>query len=118
MSLLKGVRSEIDVKIEVPVGDDSGSVCFVATYRKMTQTQRQQWREKTAERLRTFPEKHDQAEHVREWLLGWRDLKGPTGEEVEFSPENLDVALDAVEYCEALYSGFLDMVNGTALTKN
>lgn len=121
MSLLKGVRSEIDVKIEVPIHegpDVVSSVCFVATFRQMTQKQRQTWRARTAETLRTHPEKHDQSEHVRDWLVGWKDFPGAGGEPVDYTPENLEQVLDAIEYCDSLYAGFLEMVNGTALSKN
>ncbi|RLC95698.1 MAG: hypothetical protein DRI46_14565, partial [Chloroflexi bacterium] len=64
------------------------------------------------------PAEWDQAEHVRKYLIGGKEFPTTTGDPLEFNEENLEMVLDAIEYCEALYAGFLEMVNGAAKSKN
>lgn len=119
--ILKGVKSEIDIKVEAAIRGDCGtveSVPFVATFRTMKQSERQSWRKSAAHILETGPAEWDQAEQVRKYLVGWKEFPTTTGESLEFNEENVSMVLDAVEYCDALYAGFLDMINGAAKPKN
>ena len=119
--ILKGIKSEIDVKIEVVIVGDCGTidtVPFVATFRTMKQSERQAWRKMVGEIMRETPELWDQAEHVRKHLIGWKEFPTTTGEVLEFNDDNVSMVLDAIEYCEALYAGFLSVINGTAIAKN
>ena len=84
----------------------------------MTTTQRKEWREKRGRTADTTPWLLDQASDVREYLVGWKEFPTTTGEPLPFTPENVDMVLDAIEYCEALWVGFLHLVNGTAKQKN
>lgn len=118
MTILKGVKSEIDVKCEAEVGDGV-VVPFIATFRTFTHKERQEFRAALAEQMRDYnPAAWDQAEVVRGRLIGWRDFPTQTDEPLEFNAETLDIVLDAPEYVDALYQGLLRVMNGSAKSGN
>lgn len=114
MAILKGVKTEVQTKITV-----SDEVVFMAYWRQMTRSERQEWREEVGELVRQTPEKLNQAKYMRQWLVRWEKMPAADGGEIEFNPDNVELVLDAIEYCDALYQqGFLAMVNGSAAAKN
>ncbi|MCB0249760.1 MAG: hypothetical protein KDI07_14395 [Anaerolineae bacterium] len=121
MSILKGISSEIDVKCVARVRGDCGTVTdvpFVATFRTLKNSERLEFRKEAGRRMRETPEDWDHAEFVRRNLVGWKEFPTTTGEPLEFCPDNVEMVLEAIEYCDALYAGFLEVVNGAAKGKN
>ena len=117
MLVLKGVKSELDVKIAVEVDSDLGrttQVKFIARFRKPGITEA-----KTLMDRLSSDEGVDEQTLMQEYLLGWRDVVDDSGEPVEFSEENVNAMLEAREYRSALSSALLSVVLGKqALAKN
>lgn len=114
MSVLKGVKDTIEVPITAEVEGDNGRVItvkFKATYRKLRVEEGQ-------EVLRRFelPPDDDDAltdeEAMEKYLIGWRELRGEDGQEIEFAPDVLADAMQVREYRVALVRGFLEALLG------
>jgi hypothetical protein len=120
MVILKGVKSEIDVKVCADVRGDSGRIIkvpFIATFKKLSVTQ-------SEELLDSAPDEFDdqkdylrkqnkfQIDAIKANLLGYRDVPTETGEKFEFTPENLDQMLDVPEYKVALWDGLIYAIRG------
>ena len=107
--LLKGVKDEVELRITAICEIDNGAeerVPFHAKYRKPSVAESRaivDAIEQGAETDETLMEKH---------LLGWRGLKGADGQEVPFSAETLEIAMQAREYRAALVGGFMEVVLG------
>lgn len=119
--ILKGVKEQIDVKVEAYVRGDCGQVTtvpFVMTFKRMTSSQRKVWREEVNDIMAHNPAGFDKARYIKEWAAGWKKIPTTTGEELPFDEEHLDMVCEEIDYLEAMYRGFLDMVNGADKPKN
>ena len=117
MSILKGVKDRIDVKVSVDVEGDMGRTVkstFVATYKKPPVSE-------TKELLVALDsdDAPDDESLMAEFLLGWSNVDTTTGDTYEFTPEHVKEMLDVREYRKALVRGFLSVLLGRdALPKN
>jgi len=116
MSILKGVRDRIDVKVIANVDTDHGKtlkVPFVITSKKPTQEERKAVMGAIKDGV------IDDEALLREYLLGWHSLPGADGADVPFSDEAVQEVLQSPEYLQAVVTGILTAIAGKeALTKN
>jgi len=126
MAILKGVKDEINVKVCAEVNADHGKtikVPFVVMYKKPGTSEAKEVLRKLnpgydEDGVQLEPEVTDD-ELMDEYVLGWSDVPTSTGEEFEFSLENLEVMLDVPEYRIALVQGLRDVLLGkAAMRKN
>lgn len=128
--ILKGIKSELEVKVTAEVLTGSGrptKIPFLVTYKKNGVKATEKVMAKEPEIPRTVQDRPEytravikfQQDVLREHVLGWREVPTETGEPFEFNAENLDAMLDATEYLNALWDGFLSVSSGReALAKN
>jgi hypothetical protein len=127
MTILKGVKSEIDVIVKAEIlGDNSQvtTVGFTATYRKLKVSEVQalmarapRYQAGDDDYLRR--EAEFRRDSITENLLGWHSVPTTTGEEFAFTPENLGEMLEVPEYRAALWNGLMVAMSGkAALEKN
>lgn len=109
MALLKGVKDEVEVRITAQIEIDNGNtlpVTWRAKYRKPSVSE-------AADIVRSLENGELTDEDVMDkCLLGWRDLKGEGGEDVPYSPEALEAAMQSREYRTALVRGCLEVLLG------
>ncbi|MCB9457990.1 MAG: hypothetical protein H6671_18570 [Anaerolineaceae bacterium] len=103
MLILKGVKSQIDIKLTAIIDGDLGKeiqVPFVATFKippvseikdVLTQIQSDEGME-------------DEVLMDR-YLLGWKNIETADGQQVDFTPENLAAMLESRPYRKALADG-------------
>lgn len=117
MAILKGVKSQIDVKITAEIDADNGrtiQVPFLATYRKPPVSETRELLEKI-----NSPDGVMDEELIDQYLLGWQNVPTETGEPFPFTAENVAAMLEVREYRAALVKGLLSVVLGkAALQKN
>lgn len=126
MAILKGVKDRIDVKVTAEVEGDNGTtikVPFVVTYKKPPESVAKQLKKSLYPGVDAdgIPLESDVTDHelMEEYLLGWSKVPTSTGEEFEFTPENVEAMLEAREYRLALVRGFLSVLLGRdAIRKN
>jgi hypothetical protein len=107
--LLKGVKDEIEVRITAVCEMDNGGeerVTFHARYRKHSVADAGAILQAVSD-----GEETDETLMAKN-LLGWRGLKGADGQEVPFTPEHVDIAMQAREYRTALVNGFMEVLLG------
>jgi len=120
--ILKGIKSEIDVKVCAECECDNGTtvkVPFVITVKKPTNPER----DELIKRLE--PEIDDDGNTVRpvitdaelaeEFVLGWKNLQDADGNEVLFSIENLHTLIGWREYATAIRNGMMEVIHGRAV---
>lgn len=116
MSILKGVKDKIDVKVTAEVESDNGKIIqvpFIITSKKPD-----------FEGRKAFGTALDDGgmkdeELVSEFLLGWHELRGADGQEIEYNEDTLSEVMAATEYRRAVVNGILRAVIGKdALAKN
>lgn len=120
--ILKGIKSEIDVKVCAECECDNGAtvkVPFVITVKKPTNPER----DELIKRLE--PELDDDGNTVRpaltdieladEYVLGWKGLMDAEGNEVMFSSENLQTLIGWREYADAIRNGLMEVIHGRAV---
>ena len=115
MSILKGVKDQIDVKVTAEFDSASGStrVPFVAVYKRRSATELGE----LAETLRG-QNLHEYVDLIRESAVGWRNLEASDGSSLPFSTEALDEMVNVPEYLTALIEGLGEAVgNRKALTR-
>lgn len=54
---------------------------------------------------------------VRDCIVDWK-IDDETGKPLEFTPDNLDLVMDNVDYRNAIFREFWEFQNGGAVTKN
>ena len=127
MNILKGVKSEIDVKVTAEVRADTGRVIkvpFIARYKKLSVTESEELMDSAPdgwEDQKDFFKKQNkfQVDAIKANLLGWREVPTETGEAFDFTDENVDAMLEVPEYKLALWDGLLYAIRGKqALAKN
>lgn len=115
MSILKGVKDQIDVKVTAEFDSASGSVRvpFVAVYKRRSAIE-------LGELSETL-KRQDLAEYVdliRDSVVGWRNLEASDGSALPFSTEALDEMVNVPEYLTALIEGLGEAVgNRKALAR-
>lgn len=116
MSILKGVKDEISVKVTAEIDSDNGTtirVPFVIRSRKPMQDERKAVLKRIAD-----GEIEDDA-LVADYLLDWSNLKGADGSDVAYNEANLQEVLQAPEYRSAVVGGIVSAIVGkAALAKN
>lgn len=116
MSILKGVKDRIDVKVTAEVNSDNGrtiKVPFVITAKKPQFDERR-------DVVTTIDEGNMKDEDlVSQYLLGWHGLQGADGSEIPYNEETLAEVMAATEYRKALIQGIMTAIVGKdALAKN
>lgn len=116
MSILKGVKEQIDVKVIAECNSDVGrtiKVPFVITARKPKQAERK-------EILRQINEGEVEDETViQSYLLDWKELRGEDGNLIDYSDDVLEEVLQAPEYVAAIVRGIMEAIVGkSAISKN
>lgn len=104
MSFLKGAKDEALVNVRVEVTGDLGKkivIPFKARFRRYRFTEAQE----LLRRSRDGELTDDQL--IRQVLIDWREMPGADGEEVPFSQEALDEALEIVGYRVGLVKAFM-----------
>ena len=115
--ILKGMKSQIDVKVTAEVDSDLGRtipVTFVATFRKppVSETREVLEQVQSAEGV-------DDESLMDRFLLGWKELRGEDGSDIPYTPEALAAVMDSREYRTALVRGLMSVLIGRrALEKN
>ncbi len=56
-------------------------------------------------------------DYIRDELVGWSDLKGEDGEDISFTPENVDALFDITEAVNAMIDQYIVAIK-TAREKN
>lgn len=127
MAILKGVKSEIDVKVTAVIDGDMNTttkVPFVVRYKKPTFEEGKEIRQRLAVQT---PEDEEETglttitdeEIAENYIVDWKNVPTSTGEPFEFNPENLEEMMSVREYRRALVQGFLEVLLGKeALRKN
>jgi len=114
MAILKGVKQEINVRVTAVIPQDLGAtikVPFVVTYRKLKHKERKEALEQIESgELGDF-------ELLEKYVVGWSQLKGADGQDVEFSPEMLEEVADEPEYLQAIIQGFFTAQLGRAAVR-
>jgi hypothetical protein len=118
--ILKGVKTEIDVKVTAEVLQDNGRILkvpFMVTFKKPSRSEN----EALIEREKTYDEDtrytRFKAAALKEHVLGWSGVPTATGEEFEFTEENLDAMLEITEYLNALWVSFTAVATGRGALK-
>lgn len=104
MAIFKGQKDQITVNVTAEVLTDNNRIMrvpFKATYRQLPASEVEDLAEQEKQGVVTTEG------IVRANLLGWSDLRGEDNEPIEFTPENLDTALQIMAYKLALYHSFL-----------
>lgn len=115
MSILKGVKEQIDVKVTAEFDSASGSVRvpFVAVYKRRSAIELGE--------LSEVLKRQNLAEYVdliRDSVVGWRNLDASDGSTLPFSREALDEMVNVPEYLTALIEGLGEAVgNRKALSR-
>lgn len=116
MTILKGVKDRIDVKVTANIDTDNGrtiKVPFVVTAKKPSFDERKDVAQKI-DRGELLDE-----DLVAEYLLGWHGLKDQNDSEIDFNAETLGDLMAATEYRAALVRGLLTAILGKeAMAKN
>lgn len=114
--LLKGAKSEIDVKVTAEVEIDNGKtmrVPFVCRYRKLPVNEARDLLERVAS------EGIGDEDLMRDHLVDWKGLEDADGDTVEFNADNLETVMQVREYRQAIVGGFMQVLMGRkALEKN
>lgn len=134
MTILKGVKSQIDVKVIANIDSDNGrtiNVPFIVTSKKPNTEEKKETLRKIGENRSILEaeeagvaapdgcERYTDDEFIADYLIGWKGLTGEDGSTVEYNPENLAIVLDAPEYKGALVGGLWKaLVGKDALAKN
>lgn len=126
MTILKGVKDRIDVKVTAVVETDNGkdiNVPFVVTYRKCGVPETVEIEEKLRPKFDdagNIVEPMSDMDLVKTVILGWAQVPTQTGEEFEFNDENLEEMLSVREYLVALTTGAKQVLWGkeAILAKN
>lgn len=102
--MLKGLIDEIDVNTTVEIDMGAGKaplkIKFITTWKKLSLSESKEVGDRLVESAMQEPDV------IREYLRGWRNLKGEGEVEVEFNDENLELALESVPYAEGLMAAF------------
>lgn len=103
MLILKGVKSQIDMKLTAVIDSDMGKetqVPFVATFRIPPVSE-------VNEILRRINENEgvEDSELMDRYLVGWKNIETADGQPVEFTPENIAILLESRPYRKALAEG-------------
>jgi hypothetical protein len=115
MSILKGVKGQIDVKVTAEFDSASGSVRvpFVAVYRRRSAVELGDLSE-TLKRQNIA----EYVDLIRDCVVGWRNLEGNDGSSLPFSTEALDEMVNVPEYLTALIEGLGEAIgNRKALSR-
>lgn len=107
MSILKGVKDQIDVKITAEFDSASGNVRvpFIAIYKRMSAAELME----VSEVLRR-QDLTEYVELIKGCVVGWRNLEGNDGSTLAFSNEALDEMANTPEYLTALIEGLGEAV--------
>jgi len=103
MSMLKGVKGELDARVTANVEVGLGKtikVAFIATYEKLPRPVLKEVVEKARAGEIT------DEDCVRQYLRGWRDLKGHDDQDIPYCADALEEMLSSTEYTAALVEGF------------
>jgi hypothetical protein len=117
MSFLKGIKDTIEVRCEAIIEqglERPVKVPFIAKYKKLKVDEAKELLDKAKN------EEIRDEDIMNETLLGWRNMPGPDGNDVEFCEEALEEAMQHLGYRTALTDGFLEAQFGRkgALGKN
>ena len=114
MAHFKGVKDQLRVKVKARIPLDEGkfqTVPFVCIYKVPdVPTARQLTKDAQDGAI------NDQ-EVVDEYLVGWDKLLDENDDPIEFSPENVNDAMDLAPYARAIVGGFLELLFGREALK-
>lgn len=110
---LKGVKNELWLKCQASIRQDEGKpieVPFRVKFRKPSMREVKNMQRDFQEALVAFDV--DRIMDLLEaFILDW-DMPGSDGQPVEFCPENLELAMDDIDYFNAIANGFADLISG------
>ena len=114
--ILKGQKSQIDVKITADVESDNGKtirVPFVCTFKKPKVDEARD----TLTALQSGDLKDE--DFISDYLIGWKGLDDDNGDAVEFNVDNLAEVINVREYRAAIVQGLMSVIAGReAIAKN
>jgi len=114
MSIFKGAKNQISVKVTAELMQDYGKrlkVPFVVVYRKLSASEAKA----VIDQLKA--DEIGDVEVVTDNLIEWRDMPGPDGETVDFTPDALTEALEIDGYRLALVDGFMQVQFGRGVVR-
>ena len=110
---LKGVKNELWVQCKASIRQDDGKsvdVPFKIKYRKPSIREAKGLQADFHESALSFDIDRI-LELLTEFILDW-DMPGNDGNPVEFNEDNLELALEDIDYFNAIVNGFGDLMNG------
>lgn len=118
---LKGVKNELWLSCKAAVRQDDTKpidVPFKIKFQKPTMRQVKELQRDFQESVTSF-DIDRMIEIIGEFILDW-EMPGNDGNPVEFCEENLELALDDIDYFNAIANGFADLISGqeSQRTKN
>ena len=110
---LKGVKNELWLKCHAAIRQDEGKpidVNFRVKFRKPSMREVKDMQQNFQEAIVSF-DVDTMIDLLSDYILDW-DMPGNDGNTVEFREENLELALDDIDYFNAICNGFADLISG------
>lgn len=110
---LKGVKNELWLQCVAEVRQDGGkpiSVPFKIKFKKPSMREVKELQRDFQESLVNF-DVDVMIDIIEGFVLDW-DMPGNDGNPVEFCEENLEIAMNDIDYFNAIANGFADLISG------